>query len=350
MRLRELLGRAVLLLLSSAVAFGVLEAGFRLAAPDDLVPAARVFDRNWTTLLDCYPSNPRGYFDVDLRDPAARSRYASLAPARMDKVAARAPFAVESRYNTLRFREVEPAPKAARRLVVMGDSFTEGQGVKAADVVTARLQAALPRWEVRNAGRRGTDFPEMRALFEDALRYEPDVLVYAMTLNDAERSKEFDARQSYVDDWIMKRGEVEKEVDAPWSRLFAFVRARLEAQKLEQSTTQWYVDMYGEPNAGGWSRTRAALREMNARQRARGGVFLVTLWPLLVGLEEGYPFAGVHDRIRQACLEDGIAFEDLRPALAGTRASELWVHAVDHHPNEKAHARVAAFLAPRWAH
>jgi hypothetical protein len=166
-----------------------------------------------------------------------------------------------------------------------------------------------------------------------------------MTLNDAERSAAFDARQSYVDDWILRRGEVEKDADAPSSRLFAFVEARLQARRLERSTTTWYVDMYGEPNAAGWARTRETLRQMDLRQKARGGRFLLALWPLFVGLEGGYPFAGVHERIRQACLEDGIAFLDLRPAFDGIKTDGLWVHAVDHHPNEKAHARAAAYLA-----
>jgi hypothetical protein len=91
----------------------------------------RMANARWTLLLDCYPTNPRGYFDIDLRQPASRELYFSVAPLRFDAVARRAPWAVESRYNELRFRDAPLGPKTpgVRRVMVLGDSFTEGQGV-----------------------------------------------------------------------------------------------------------------------------------------------------------------------------------------------------------------------------
>jgi len=37
---------------------------------------------------------------------------------------------------------------------------------------------------------------------------------------------------------------------------------------------------------------------------------------------------------------------DLLPALAGKRADELWVHALDPHPNARAHRLAAEAMAP----
>src|SRR5437867_1299821 len=37
-----------------------------------------VYNRTTTAGLDCYPTNPRGYFDLDLRDPATRERFEAL--------------------------------------------------------------------------------------------------------------------------------------------------------------------------------------------------------------------------------------------------------------------------------
>ena len=75
-------------------------------------------------------------------------------------------------------------------MLVFGDSFAEGQGVKEADTLARELgrlldERAPGRFEVRNAGRRGLDFPELSAAFDEALAYEPDLVVYALTLNDA---------------------------------------------------------------------------------------------------------------------------------------------------------------------
>src|SRR5712692_461594 len=62
-----------------------------------------------------------------------------------------------------RERELGPKAPGTIRVVLLGDSFTEGQGVKEPDTTARRLQALLSagggRWEVLNCARRGADFP-----------------------------------------------------------------------------------------------------------------------------------------------------------------------------------------------
>jgi hypothetical protein len=162
------------------------------------------------------------------------------------------------------------------------------------------------------------------------------------------RTDAFQARQSYLNDWILDRGRMFRDEEprfrGPDSRLLAFLRDRIETYRVGRDTTQWYRDMYGEPNREGWQRTQELLREMNRRAQARGGRFLIASWPLLVGLEGRYPFADVSDTIARFCLSAGIARHDLLPALAGRPAESLWVHPVDHHPNEIAHRLAAESL------
>jgi hypothetical protein len=238
--------------------------------------------------------------------------------------------------------------------MVLGDSFTEGQGVKEPDTYPRRLEALLNasgtgRWEVRNCGRRATDFPELYAAFEQILPFQPDVVVYGMVLNDADRSPEFQARQSYVNDWILDRGRVLEGGAAPTlgpfsSRLVAMVGDRVESYRTSRATLRWYREMYAEPNRDGWERTQQYLRDMNQRTRAAGGRFLVATWPLLVGLDR-YPFAEVHETIARFCLGAGIAQQDLLPVLRQRPTESLWVHPVDMHPNEVAHGLAAESLA-----
>lgn len=338
-----------------------LEAALRVAGytPREFHAPARIIDPHWRLLLDCYPSNPRGYFDIDLRAPESRARYEHLAPLRWESLHKRTPFAVESRYNSLRFRDAEFGPKrpGLRRVMVLGDSFTEGQGVKEADtyvrVLEKRLNAAgAPRWEVRNCGRRGADFPLLFEIFEQILRFEPDVVIYGMVLNDADQSQEFHARQAYVNDLILDRGRANPdgrplpEMGRLDSRLLGFVRDRLETRRTTVETTRWYLDMYGEPNREGWARTQGYLREMNRRMQERGGQLLVASWPLIVNMEGGDPFAAATATVSRFCLAAGIPWHDLRPALQGRMTSSLWVHPVDMHPNELAHGLAAESLAP----
>jgi len=335
------------------------EGALRLAgyAPASFQHTNRIANRGRSLLLDCYPSNPRGYFDVDLRDPATLEKYRGLGLARLDEAARHTPYAVERRYSAQQFRSLEIGPHrpGVVRVAVIGDSFTEGMGVKEEDTYARVLHRLLNtgaeagHWEVFNCGRRGYDFPAIRDLFETVLALEPDVVVYGMVLNDAVRSEAFQARQAYLNDWILDRGrmvrdEDDRRLDPLDLRLSAFVRDRVESYRVGRDTTRWYRDMYGPPNREGWERTQAYLRDMNSKAGARGGRFLVASWPLLVGLQGRYPFADVSETIGRFCLSAGIARQDLLSALYGRPDESLWVHPVDHHPNETAHRLVGESL------
>ena len=209
---------------------------------------------------------------------------------------------------------------------------------------------------MRNCARRATDFPELYAAFEEILPYQPDVVVYGMVLNDADRSAGVpgapELRERLDPRPRPRPGGQRHPALGPFaSRLFAMVDDRVESYRTSRATLRWYREMYGEPNRAGWERTQTYLRDMNQRTRAAGGRFLVARWPLLVAFDR-YPFADVHETIARFCLGAGIPQQDLLPVLRGQPTESLWVHPVDMHPNEVAH-RLAAeslvrpVLAPR---
>jgi lysophospholipase L1-like esterase len=336
-----------------------LEAGLRATGfvPESERAVRRMVDARWTTLLDCFPSNPRGTFDIDLRLPENDARYRRLAPGRFDAISRHHPWAVLSRYNSLRFRDAPlgPKPPGVRRVVILGDSFAEGQGVQEAETlarVLARFleERAPGRYEVRNCGRRGADFPEIYEAFEDVLAYAPDIVVYTLTLNDAVQPPSFRSRQTYLNDWILDRTNAPDDPDAPTSflrpRVFDFVSDRLEAIVIGRATTRWYLDMWSDANRDGWLRTQEYLREMNRRLNQNRARLLVAPWPLFVSLERGYPFTPPHEAIRIFCSRAGIAHHDLLRVFQGQRTADFWVHPVDHHPNELAHRLAAESLVP----
>jgi len=333
-------GAVVVTLLAMDVALGVVSASH--------VSPVHLSNRRVSVGLDCYPTNARGYFDLDLRDPGRRRRYEQSNVRGLAESWSRAPYAVELRYNSLQFRDAEFGPRTpgVQRVAVLGDSFTEGQGVKEADTYPRRLEALLNegdpgRWEVLNWGRRGADFPMLFDTFEQILAYQPDIVVYGMFLNDAEQSAGFRASHADVNRWMEGR-----RAPRPEGGLLDFVSDRLERRRLDREALVWYSQMYGEPNRDGWERTQAHLREMHRRMQERGGRFLVADWPVLAVGEARDGLAPAHQAIARACVEAGIPHLDLRGPLSGRDPSSLWVHPLDQHPNEIAHRLAAESLAP----
>jgi len=347
--------------LATVLSIGLLaEAGLRMAGfiPIRWRPRPLVLKNSQPPLfLDCYPTNPRGTFDLDLRQAVTRAHYEAVFGRSLAAEAASAPYAVEVRFNSLHLRgpEFPPPRPGVRRVVVVGDSFTEGQGVREDDTYPRRLQALLDaaepgRWEVLNAGRRGADFPHLYTYFETLVpQLQPDLVVYGMVLNDTKESASFVGRYPYLNDWI-SRGEVVGAAPPPssliQSRLAALVGERVEAFRVGRQSIAWYRDLYGPANAEGWGETQAFIRNMHRTMRARHGRFLVATWPLLVALDGAYPFEGVHETIGRFCRDAGIRHLDLLPALRGRRPETLWVHPLDKHPNELAHRLAASSLAP----
>lgn len=304
--------------------------------------------------LDAYPDDPQGYFDIDLRQPAERARWRAKGLSGVDRIAEATPWAVGFEYeeHLCRSDPIGPLDPEVTRVVLVGDSFTEGQGVRREDTFAALLDRGLDGpVEVINCGRRGHDFPEIHRFFDRILALEPDVVVYVMTLNDPVRSAEFQGRQQYLDDWIMDRRRMYSEARprAPsfWkSRLWALVSDRVEGFRVGRATERWYIEMYGEPNREGWAMTQEHVVRMQESMESRDGEFLVVLLPLLVDLSGNSPFTQLSRTIERALAQQGrgIHFHDVTPALRGQRDEELWVHPADRHPNARAHALIAAEL------
>jgi lysophospholipase L1-like esterase len=327
-----------------------LEAGriFRISNGADLQFPGRAGH----TVIDLYGSNPRGAFPVDLNDSSTRAGLIREKFTRVDEARKTNSYGVPFRYNSKGFRDRDfsPKPQTTTRVVFVGDSFTEAQGVveeaTAVRLVEGRLRGETPGIEVWNLGVRGHDFPDLETIFDTGMELSPDAVILGMVLNDADRGRELTENWPRVNDWIMVR-ETSPSWLARHSSLFGFIASRYERFQVSRETTAWYRALYSEQNQAGWMRTRAALQRMRARCLERKIGFGVALWPLLVGLEsaDSYPFEAAHAQIRRGVERARIPFLDLLPTLRGRPSSSLWVHTSDLHPNEEAQKLVAPVLA-----
>ena len=103
-------------------------------------------------------------------------------------------FNVHYSINSLGLREREISkrkPQGSKRLLLLGDSFTEGNGVEAKDAFPAQLQALIDsmqlpsRWEVINAGEASYSPLLMYLLLKKQLiELEPDLVILNLDLSD----------------------------------------------------------------------------------------------------------------------------------------------------------------------
>ena len=346
---------APLLVLSLASTLGTLlaiEAVFRLAGikghyppprVDRVIPgcptgqecaegAARIADGlqpseagfvPFSTIISTYASDPRGYFD-----PGNTVSHA---------------------HNSAGWRDQEhriPKEERTLRILGLGDSYLWGQGVhqgdRVLDLVESSLAAQDPSRAVEtiNTARPGVNtFWQASTLQGRGLAYDPDLVILFFVLNDVEQDTrgpvamvEFqtDYRNLYQQpDWFTAH-----------SQLWGWARQRSIATARARRYVTDCVASFHE-HSWKWELTTGALDQIQAALDARGIPLLMVVFPFFVELDGDYPFASIHEVVRQHAEERGIPLLDLRDAYRAFHGPELWVHETDQHPNELAH-RVAA--------
>jgi len=229
-------------------------------------------------------------------------------------------------------------PEGVTRIAFLGDSFTLGIGVRDDDTLPASLERAARgagySVESLNFGITASNTQlQLRALREYVLRFEPDVVVIVMFLNDAKLrgTVGYLSRAKYL------RGVREHSYFA--NALIGTIERRLGHDKL----IQYYRDGYN-PESPGWLAMQASLAEAHSLARRKNFELVAALYPVLIDLEGPYPFDEIHRTIGGFVRSIDVHYVDLLPAFRGHRDEELWVHASDQHPNEVAHEKAAKAL------
>ncbi len=251
--------------------------------------------------------------------------------------------------NQLGFRGADTTlqkPDGVTRIVVLGDSFTFGEGVAAGEAFPARLErllndGAARRYEVLNLGVPGYNTVQEVAYFrERGLSLDPDLVMIAFTLSDAEegvlglrvpsrtlpiRIKEFIKAHFGLYDFV---------------RLQIFKLIALRA-KHDPAVAAWPAVLplrrasRGETNDG-WEQCRTALAEFAAECTNAHVPCMVVLWPVLERLED-YPYQSEHRFLHEQAAAIGLPLVDLLPLFEGRNAERLWAKPTDPHPNAVAH-------------
>lgn len=267
---------------------------------------------------------------------------------------------VEINEDRLRGPAVPKAkPDDAYRIAAIGDSFTFGDGVPWEatwpEGVRRRLDAHLAdapegatwrRCETVNLGVPGYEVRDCEVYMRHrALDWSPDTVVYALFLNDVLPEKDKTAQEAEL-------AAAYRDANRPptWleehSRLWRAVTSRGAQARLDDVLVRQYAEAVRK-GSDAWTHTRQCVGRMKYGADAHGVDLRIVVFPALVSLDDGYPYAPVHAALHELFDAYEIPWLDLLDVYRGRAPRDLWVHATDHHPNEVA-LDLAAEAISEW--
>jgi hypothetical protein len=226
----------------------------------------------------------------------------------------------------LRDREI-PYERAgsAPRILMLGDSFTEGWGVPFEETFSKRVErlyaARGTSAEVINTGVGNYNtIMEVEYFLNEGYKYQPDIVVLNYIPNDAEPIPPHAApnlvmRNCYSCVFLISR-----------------IDTLLRELSLRSDWQTYYRNLYGDGRAGGWTDAKTAIGKLAEYCKAHDIRLLIAHLPDIHGFEP-YPLQMVVDLLEQAAKENGAGFVDVTPEFKGYDPAKLWVSPTDAHPN-----------------
>ncbi len=231
-------------------------------------------------------------------------------------------FAVSVRINSAGFRDMEHREEAIpgrKRILILGDSFMYGQGVRDTEILARRLEGRIPGIEVINTGVPGYDLGQEYLYYKNrGYRWHPDLVLVAFFVNDLLVFHELDAtygpdglpvsysRRSDLVERDRKReasssgpGPAVREWLLSHSLLYTFVRSRLmevrtrlegappvEAGPPKIPYLPYFLAEPDEITSRAWERAYLILDDLTSRVSATGSRLAVILVPAAWQLSE----------------------------------------------------------------
>jgi hypothetical protein len=240
------------------------------------------------------------------------------------------------------------------RIMVVGDSFSEGAGLSFDDIFPKRLERYLNcygneqkiTYQVMNMSWRRRSTPlEVRLIKKYSGKYHPDLVILSYCLNDAEDLdvKEDLWRLRYIHPKLLfKRPIGWRGVLYDHSALAKLIFHRTFNTRNNHRYKRYYKELYMDDYQG-WKKTQEALRELGNLSRSYRIPARVLIFPLFShSLGDDYPFKRIHNKVHRALDKAGLPYIDLLPHYANMNHIRLeYIPDKDPHPDEIAH-RIAA--------
>lgn len=265
-------------------------------------------------------------------------------PARYDDVKENNFFRFRSPYEDTRRRP------GVRRIVALGDSFTEGHGIWSSDSTwPALLEDDLTTGpdgrptEVINMGRGGfTTGNEAELLRRVGWQFDPDLLIVQWLDNDVYPTypnfRHGGAAEAQLVPPRFKSGVIEK------SAIVGLLERSVD-EEINAPLTSLYT-----PKSKGWQELQAALKEMADSAARRCVPALLLTYPYLFPGKwtvANHPERKIMDLVADVARRDGYTVFDVTPIIVAADQpwERWWVTPYDTHPNASIQQRISKAVA-----
>lgn len=237
-------------------------------------------------------------------------------------------------------------PRGTHRVVCLGDSVTLGYGLRHDASYPNQLQARLegngPGTEVMTVALMGwSPRQERLAYVRIARRYDPDLVLLGICLNDLQDLENNLARPPSALAWLHERSALLRRIVDAQGRQIRSVR-ELVTEPDSRRVRESYARLFEE------------IRRLRDEVARDGGRFAVVVFPFADQVQPEPMAATPQRRIEAFCAHEGISFRDLLPGLQPLGPGAFIPG--DHlHLSAEGNARAAEVLAgsglvpPGWA-
>ena len=247
------------------------------------------------------------------------------------------------------------------RIVVIGDSFTWGQGVlpytaRFSDLVARMLEEKYPElhFEVINMGLSGMNLTEHNQFQKFTLQLDPDYVLYQWYVNDMNTSREGGAFRTPKFGIPRSWHKVLIEHSVIYFLLQDLYREIRVASGKQQTYTDYMDDTLRDPQGRESLTAQKLLDKLTAGFKEKGVPFGMVLFPEFTVLKNN-PLGFLQERMLTFCNAKGLQCLDLTSAYLPyqDRMIDLWANRFDAHPGKLAHRiaaeQIFAAFSPTWA-
>ncbi|MCW5205795.1 hypothetical protein VU08_02525 [Desulfobulbus sp. F5] len=271
-------------------------------------------------------------------------------------------FAKEKNGLNLRGKNFEIENHHSLRIVVMGDSFTYGQGVypyekRYTEQMELLFKKEHPDLDVEfiNVGICGMDLPDYNnKIVNFVTALHPDFVLYQWYVNDMEITRDWlqlripqiisnnTAHRFFIENsvlyFILQRG---------WSQIRA-----MSGQQLDY--TEYLVKRFSDPENKYSIAAKKELDKLFETLDRKNIPHGIVLFPDFNTKKDKYRLAFLHEQVHKVCKEHHVDYLDLTETYSkyDDNIEKLWANIFDHHPSALAH-RIAAekivdFFGNKW--